>query len=208
MKARLVFILFLSLGNFVFAQHIIRMEPVNDEPKVTFVGGDRNQVQKEFGGKKIYSSEDYSLCLFHYTELVEAYAAISGLQKFYEERKSTELWNNTLQRLLWDRQTTALDWNLSKASNTATGTTNEKSKKPLASPFDILTAELYDELNFCLQYLMIKHNDKLLTEEYLIPRKKLINDLNNTDLTNRQKAWILANDMYDRIQGLSTGFLL
>jgi hypothetical protein len=145
---------------------------------------------------KLYPAEDVVLCLYRIDDLVNAYYHIDSLKSFYTNNQSIELWQNTKERLFWDRQTEISPWTNLITSTHPSKKTEDLSRR-FARPEVLLGNEIAAQLNFCLGYLNVDHTDPLLLNNYLIPKYKIVEEILALNLPPRLKAWILANDIYN-----------
>jgi hypothetical protein len=170
--------------------------PVEVEKPTFFNPTQFNGGESKGAIAKLYPGEDVVLCLYRIDDLVSAYFLLDSLKYFYTNHQSIELWQNTKERLFWDRQSEISPW-----SNVITSTHPSKKIEDLsrrfAKPEVLLENEIATQLNFCLGYLNVDHTDSLLLNNYLIPKFKIVEEILALNLPPRLKAWILANDIYN-----------
>lgn len=156
-----------------------------------FSGGESKGVLS-----KLYPAEDVVLCLYRINDLMVAYDSLDALQNFYAQHQALELWQNTKERLFWDRQAAISSWSIFLSSTHPTKKTEDLTRR-FARPEALLGNEIATQLNFCLGYLNVDHTDPILLNNYLIPKYKVVEEILGLNLPPRLKAWILANDIYD-----------
>ena len=133
------------------------------------------------------------------------YDSLESLNNFYAGHQALELWQNTKERLFWDRQSTISSWSILLSPTHQTKKTEDLSRR-FARPEVLLGNEIATQLNFCLGYLNVDHTDPLLLNNYLIPKYKVVEDILALNLPPRLKAWILANDIYNTCVVGTNGF--
>lgn len=134
--------------------------------------------------------------LFDASELKTAYQEINGIRGFYSaNRNAAALWEQTRNLLFSDKVTytgkcESLSMGLLKSYKV-------DSKIDYKQKLEgVLSAQVYADLQFCLDYLGMTYSDWELWQAYVLDRKDLVNELKSFPrLSSRLIAFILAVDI-------------